>query len=67
MSDVVSFTEIHGQYVELLPGRTLLQTRASAEDGATYISGSTIDHDTIDLDGNGIDDRSEGGAGGGRS
>ncbi|MGH3931343.1 MAG: hypothetical protein ACRDTF_15390 [Pseudonocardiaceae bacterium] len=25
MSDVVSFTELHGQHVELLPGRTMLQ------------------------------------------
>lgn len=69
MSDVMSSTEIHGQHVELLPVRTLmsgllsglLQNKPGA-DGGTYIGGSTIDRDTIDLNGDGIDDRSSGGS-----
>ncbi|MGH3931345.1 MAG: hypothetical protein ACRDTF_15400 [Pseudonocardiaceae bacterium] len=55
MSDMVSFAEMYGQRVELLPSRTLLQTTAGI-DGDVHISGSTIDDDTIDLDGDGIDD-----------
>ncbi|MGQ0776046.1 MAG: hypothetical protein ACT4NY_16755 [Pseudonocardiales bacterium] len=31
MSDVVSFTEIYSQHVELLPGRTLLRTIAPVD------------------------------------
>lgn len=58
MSDVVSFTEIYGQHVELLPGRTMmLLANTPGADGGTYISGSTIDADTVDLGGSGgVDD-----------
>ncbi|MGH3916513.1 MAG: hypothetical protein ACRDTC_24345 [Pseudonocardiaceae bacterium] len=73
MSDVVGFTEIRGQHVELLPARTVLsgllsnvlQNRPGA-DGGTFIGGSTIDRDTVDLNGDGIDDRGFGGGGGRR-
>lgn len=53
MSDVVSFTEIYSQHVELLPGRTMLQTNTPGIDGAPYSSGSTIDDNTVDLGGSG--------------
>lgn len=55
MSDVVSFTEVSSQHVELLPSRTMLtilQSRPGA-DGGTYIGGSTIDDDTVDIRGGG--------------
>lgn len=51
MSGVVSFTEIYGQHVELLPSRTMLQTNTPGADGAEYICGSTIDDDTVDIPG----------------
>lgn len=53
MSDVVSLTEIYSQHAELLPGRTLLQTVTPGAKGDTYIGGSTIDDDTVDLRGSG--------------
>ena len=70
MPGVVSSTEIHGQHMELLPVRTLMSGLLSGllqntpgADGGTYIGGSTIDRDTVDLNGDGIDDRSQGGGG----
>lgn len=60
MSDVVSFTEIYSQHVELLPTRTLLQTSGG------------INHEDIDViddggrDGSGgVDDPPSGGGAGG--
>ncbi|MGH3914827.1 MAG: hypothetical protein ACRDTC_15680 [Pseudonocardiaceae bacterium] len=45
MSDVVSFAEIGGQLVELLPARTVMQTMGNAVVG--------------DVDGNGVIDRAD--------
>lgn len=51
MSDVVSCTEIYSQRVELLPGRTLLQTPASVD---------VVDNGGFDAFG-GVDDDGPGG------
>ncbi|MGH3916491.1 MAG: hypothetical protein ACRDTC_24235 [Pseudonocardiaceae bacterium] len=52
MSDVVSFAELAGQHVELLPGRTLLQTS-----GVIYDTQSGVF--VTDLDGDGGVDKSD--------
>lgn len=59
MSNVVSFTEICRQHAELLPGRTLLQTVTPGSKGETYILGSTIDDNTVDLRGSGSVDHGD--------
>lgn len=45
MSGVVSFAEIDGQHVELLPGRTLLQVSDLVYDPTSGLIYTDIDHD----------------------
>lgn len=61
MSDVVSFTEIDGQQVDLLPARTLLQTSGgTGSDGALAPAGGLL---TTVTGGGGDDSNSSGGGG----
>lgn len=48
MSDVVSFTEIEEQHVELIPGRTLMQTGPLYEDAEGIRYDDLYDDDFYD-------------------
>jgi hypothetical protein len=47
MCDVLSFTEVNGQYVELLPARTVLSMFSTATDPSSGGSGGSSSGDPI--------------------